>query len=699
VDAFFAHLGLQQLATVGYWLVFLLVLGESLAFVGFFVPGSLIVILAGGLAAQGYYRFWPLFIVAVCAALLGNTLSYEIGKRGKSFLRRHPWLWKQVLKGEAFFEHHGSKSVFIGHFLGPVRHAVPVAAGVSGMKTWPFQRSNIPGAAIWAFVHLGLGYFFGSLWNVALLWSSRIALTVVGIAAVVLIIAWLWRWVLRHGKEMWELACSVGAAVRGALMQNPSIRAWVKRHERLLAFLRERFSTKSFFGLPTTILLATFLYTVGLLLGLIEDYLAGEPIVAADQRLANLLFAFRNPFFLHASYYITLFAEPVPALIMALLLSALLWWRKQKVFVLSVWLTLVTSETTALAGKLLFRRLRPDELVRAIAENSFSFPSGHATTVAALFGFCAYLLIRTQRSWTVKVSAFFGAVVMILLVDFSRLYLGVHYLSDVLAGDLVGLSALVFSISVTEWLLWELHRKPQLAFTDFLGAAGAQIVVVTGFFLLSPAPWVQMQAPLPTQIQTNAVLSLFQKNTLPSYTETLLGTRQEPANLIVIVPEQCLVADIAKAGWQRADDVSWHSLKQAALAVVENQGYPAAPMTPSFYDARPHDVGFEKQTAARTVRARSHARFWKTKYATPSGTLFVGTVSLDTGIKWGGITHAIAPDIDTQRRIIVQDLQKAGVVKSITAVPLVPPTLGKNFTGDEFFTDGTSELLVLTSCE
>ena len=67
--------------------------------------------------------------------------------------------------------------------------------------------------------------------------------------------------------------------------------------------------------------------------------------------------------------------------------------------------------------------------------------------------------------------------------------------------------------------------------------------------------------------------------------------------------------------------------------------------------------------------------------------MYVGTASLDTGIKWG-ITHQINPNIDAERQQVFADLQAAQVVATSREVPFVPAALGKNFTGDPFFTDG-----------
>ena len=100
--------------------------------------------------------------------------------------------------------------------------------------------------------------------------------------------------------------------------------------------------------------------------------------------------------------------------------------------------------------KELVARARPDEMFRAIAESSSSFPSGHATLAIALYGFCIYLLwamLHTSR-WAGVVVGLLN--LLIVSIAFSRLYLGVHYLSDVVAGLVVGGCFLAAGIYISE---------------------------------------------------------------------------------------------------------------------------------------------------------------------------------------------------------------------------------------------------------
>lgn len=101
-------------------------------------------------------------------------------------------------------------------------------------------------------------------------------------------------------------------------------------------------------------------------------------------------------------------------------------------------------------GKELVERARPDSLYQAYLETGFSLPSGHASLSLALYGFLVYFLWERYSQKRALLLGGFGA--LILLVGFSRMYLGLHYLTDVLAGYLVGGLFLVLGIYVAKRL-------------------------------------------------------------------------------------------------------------------------------------------------------------------------------------------------------------------------------------------------------
>ena len=476
------------------------------------------------------------------------------------------------------------------------------------------------------------------------------------------------------------------------------IRRWVERHPVARKRLTARFSLGHFTGLPLTLLSTALIVVIASLLGIIQDYLAKDALVAVDIRIANLLYSFRSASLLSFFSGVTLFAQSGIIILAAAVFTLIAWLKRQRILALGIWVALIPSEGLTYVGKLLFHRARP--IFQAIPEDSFSFPSGHATTVVAFYGFLSYLLVRKAKSWKIKIAILSAAAVLFALVDLSRLYLGVHYLSDVLAGDLVGLVGVLLAIGTVEWLSEKYGSVDWHQFSSAFVAPSLATVIIAAsvLYAVAPAPNAKHNRPPSVSLPTSNVLSIFDKGGLPKYTETLTNEKQEPVNIIIVSREECLTKAFAQSGWLLADKVSWATIKKLSIAALFSKAYPTAPMTPSFFNTMPHDYGFEKQTDRQTVRARHHARFWDTGFSSADGEVYVGTASLDVGIKWG-ITHRIAPDIDTERTLLVADLEHAGIVKDTQIVPIVPPVLGSNFTGDPFFTDGEATVMTLKTCE
>jgi membrane-associated phospholipid phosphatase len=84
-----------------------------------------------------------------------------------------------------------------------------------------------------------------------------------------------------------------------------------------------------------------------------------------------------------------------------------------------------------------FHRVRPAPVLGMLPVQSFSFPSGHAMVAAAFYAFLAYLSWRVLRGWP-RAACTVGLLLLVLAIGLSRIYLGVHYLTDVLAGYLAG---------------------------------------------------------------------------------------------------------------------------------------------------------------------------------------------------------------------------------------------------------------------
>jgi membrane protein DedA with SNARE-associated domain len=147
---------LDFISVNAHWAVvimFVTAFGESFAFVSLLFPGTSLLIAAGALMAGGTLPYWPVMFGAVIGAVLGDSVSYWIGRRyGGGIARLWPFNCDPRLlpSGIAFFSRHGGKSVFIGRFFGPVRAVVPLAAGIMRMPSGRFWFANVTSALVWA---------------------------------------------------------------------------------------------------------------------------------------------------------------------------------------------------------------------------------------------------------------------------------------------------------------------------------------------------------------------------------------------------------------------------------------------------------------------------------------------------------------------------------------------------------------------
>jgi membrane protein DedA with SNARE-associated domain len=154
------------------YLAFAFAFGETIAFLSILIPSTAILVAVGGLVATGSLELFPIWIGAALGALVGSTLSWWLGHRfGPAMLTVWP-LNKDpdaVGRSQRAFAKWGPGAVFVGHFFGPLRSIVFIAAGAATMRTLRFQLANVPGALIWAYAipksgEIG-GNVLGHLWR------------------------------------------------------------------------------------------------------------------------------------------------------------------------------------------------------------------------------------------------------------------------------------------------------------------------------------------------------------------------------------------------------------------------------------------------------------------------------------------------------------------------------------------------------
>ncbi len=139
-------------------IMFVVSFGESFVGLSILFPGTTIMVLAGTMVRwqlnpHGALDMWPLLIGGFSGAVIGDAISFRLGKRFGHLLDKHWYFVRHpelLLRGYRFFDRYGIASVFVGRFFGPVRAVIPLVAGIMKMS-WPqFWIANIVSALIWA---------------------------------------------------------------------------------------------------------------------------------------------------------------------------------------------------------------------------------------------------------------------------------------------------------------------------------------------------------------------------------------------------------------------------------------------------------------------------------------------------------------------------------------------------------------------
>lgn len=215
-------------------------------------------------------------------------------------------------------------------------------------------------------------------------------------------------------------------------------------------FFSSRLSIHKFNGLPLTILLIALGLNLLLLADFTEDVINSREFIAIDAFTTEFLFKLRFEPLAKGFYYFSKLGSTGIVSIVAGCLCVFLLIKRMIHYVTGILVSVTGSGLSIYIGKGIFEIDRPHEYAY-YTESYFSFPSGHAVISIAFYGLVFYMLLRRVKS--VKKGILAGGLVLAfcLLMGISRLYLGVHYLSDVLAGFMLGSIWLLLSISVIEW--------------------------------------------------------------------------------------------------------------------------------------------------------------------------------------------------------------------------------------------------------
>ncbi|GAA2142601.1 hypothetical protein GCM10009844_13940 [Nocardioides koreensis] len=419
---------------------------ESSAFVGFVFPGEVALILGGVLAAEGHASLAAVLVAAIAGAIVGDSVGYLVGRRyGRRLLQgvlgrfvRH----EHLDRAERYIADRGGKAVFLGRFTAALRVMIPGLAGMSRMHYPTFAVYNVAGGAAWATMSVLLGYVGGSSWQQVAQLASRI-----GLGALALVLAGAATGlVVRRRHSGWA------RRQRDRLVASRPVVRLAARFPRTTTWVGRRLDPATGGGLPLTAVVATGAGSTWLFLGITQDVVAREELTSLDPRVHAWVLDHRLAWLdrlMQAATWLGSNAVLVPLL----LLAGLALWRARRTWTPLAWITIVYGAALlarAVVGEAVHRH-RPPAADWLAAASGWSYPSGHTLQATAAYGVLVVLLASGRAARTRALLAG-GAALVVAVVAASRVYLGMHWLTDVLGSVTLGVALLCWWWVARSWL-------------------------------------------------------------------------------------------------------------------------------------------------------------------------------------------------------------------------------------------------------
>ena len=378
--------------------------GLILEYIGLPVPGESMLLLlgffSGGLAQTAVSA-----TLAVLGTFTGSMTAYAVGYRwGKAVVLKlgRPFhiTEESLAKIDVPFRKHKAFYIIVSRFIPGARHIVPYLSGIGRIPFWRNAAYNLVSSLIWCGAFICLGNFAGSNW--LHIGKSINTYSLVGLALLVFVFV-----VFRYFGRFKVPILAFSAVLTAFILFSSEL-------------LEQELS-------PMDTRVYTFLSKL-----ISEDLTDGMKLIS-DMGSVYVLCA------------------------IAVILPAALWRKKAyRYYGAMTAVNLLSASLLNLIFKTLFHRARPD-ILRLVSSSGYSFPSGHSMVGAALYGYLIFLsILFLPKPWKQILPVPLFA--LILLIGISRVYLGVHYASDVIGGFLMGFSWLILFVT----LIWTFDRNRRI---------------------------------------------------------------------------------------------------------------------------------------------------------------------------------------------------------------------------------------------
>lgn len=581
---------------------------ESLAIVGSIVPGSVTLTAIGILIGSGVIPIWETFISAIIGAILGDLLSYWIGHYYQDSLRsRWPFNHYPTMidRGEQFFYKHGGKSIAIGRFFGPVRAVLPLVAGMLNMPFSRFLLADVISGIFWAPAYMLPGVLLGAATlELAPEQATYLLLMVLGLLVGIWFIVWLfrhtWNWIVYY-------------------VDKAALRAWLfmSQHGSFKPLTKALENTKRSRQHLQLVRLTGSLSCALLLVMMSISVIHHGWVTAWNEQIHFLLHNMRTEKLDVFMVAITLLGDKYFLATVVLIISAVFLYYRQ--FMLTVYWLANALIVTVIAYLLKHGISNPRPTGVFLVRPTSSFPSFHTAFSTAIYSFLSLLMIQRRGvAWQKVISV--SLLTLLALIGLSRLYLGAHWFSDVIAGYLLGITCGQFILLFYHRCPFQEPKRIMHLWWVYMFALSTSFVIVG--YILFPRE-LKHNAPVYHQhlVKTDA---WWQQTypILPKYRRYRDGTPAVLFNVQWLSKLENISAQLKAQGWQQTPTPTIITIMARLMAKDKTR---TLPVLEPLFESRHPDLTMTKSLGED--KPLIVLRLWRANYQPDNQqTLWIGTV-------------------------------------------------------------------------
>ena len=219
------------------------------------------------------------------------------------------------------------------------------------------------------------------------------------------------------------------------------------KYSKLKKFIKNRFNTNSKNGLYLTIGFILVSFFTYIFFNFIEDLFDNRTLAIFDLNLLNRIQDLRTPFLNKFMLFVTHLGDWQTILVVSFIVISVLAIFKKWKYIIALAISTIFGEIFVYAAKNIIKRQGPPLRYLIFLGKDFSFPSGHSFISISFYGLVFYFIFDFVKNKTVKILSIFAGCLIVILVSFSRIYLGVHWPSDVFASLASGIVMITIIIT------------------------------------------------------------------------------------------------------------------------------------------------------------------------------------------------------------------------------------------------------------